>query len=302
MALSKIVENSITDGVVSSAKLKDFSAAVDLNGVELILDADQDTSITADTDDRIDFKIAGVEHISLSNSSGDTIIKPMVDGKDIVFQQYDGNKILEINDGNFVAISGAAAGPGELRIYEDTDLGTNYTGFKAGNLTASVAYTLPLADGTSGQALTTNSSGVLSWTTMSANTPSSADGQALGSATLEWSDLFLADASTIQFGADQDTTLTHVADTGLLLNSTRQLQFGDSGTYIHQSADGVLDLVSDTEIEINATTIDINGNVEISGTLAQVGVATTAIPVQCGTNNQMRYNRNCRRLLLFANI
>ena len=39
MALSKILENSITDGVVSSAKLKDFAAAVDLNGVELILDA-----------------------------------------------------------------------------------------------------------------------------------------------------------------------------------------------------------------------------------------------------------------------
>ena len=43
MALSKILENSITDGVVSAAKLKDFAAAVDLNGVELILDADQDT-------------------------------------------------------------------------------------------------------------------------------------------------------------------------------------------------------------------------------------------------------------------
>ena len=48
MALSKILENSITDGVISAAKLKDFAAAVDLNGVELILDADQDTSITAD--------------------------------------------------------------------------------------------------------------------------------------------------------------------------------------------------------------------------------------------------------------
>jgi hypothetical protein len=55
------------------------------------------------------------------------------------------------------------------------------------------------------------------------------------------------------------------------LNSSRQLQFGDSGTYIHQSADGVLDLVSDTEIEINATTIDINGNVEISGDLTVSG-------------------------------
>ena len=59
------------------------------------------------------------------------------------------------------------------------------------------------------------------------------------------------------------------------MNSSRQLQFGDSGTHISQSADGGLDLVSDTEIEINATTIDINGDVEISGTTAQVGVSTS---------------------------
>ena len=38
-----------------------------------------------------------------------------------------------------------------------------------------------------------------------------------------------------------------------------------------KSADGVLDLVSDTEIEINATTIDMNGNVDISGTLTVGG-------------------------------
>ena len=76
MALSKIIENSLIDEAVSSVKLKDFSVRfVDLNGVELVLDADADTSITADTDDRIDFKIAGVEHFSFSNSSGDTIIK-----------------------------------------------------------------------------------------------------------------------------------------------------------------------------------------------------------------------------------
>ena len=84
-----------------------------------------------------------------------------------------------------------------------------------------------------------------------------------------------SDAAVLGFGADTDVTLTHVADTALLLNSSRQLQFGDSGTHISQSADGVLDLVSDTEIEINATTIDINGNVEISGTTAQVGVSTS---------------------------
>tara|TARA_R100001015_G_C4635042_1_gene203235 strand:+ start:6683 stop:10222 length:3540 start_codon:yes stop_codon:yes gene_type:complete len=52
------------------------------------------------------------------------------------------------------------------------------------------------------------------------------------------------------------------------ISSTNHLRFGDSGTYIHQSADGVLDLVSDNEIEINATTIDMNGAVDISGNLS----------------------------------
>ena len=61
MALSKILENSIANGAVAASKLKDFTAAVDLNGVELILDADQDTSITADTDDQIDIKISGAD-------------------------------------------------------------------------------------------------------------------------------------------------------------------------------------------------------------------------------------------------
>ena len=32
------------------------TGAVDLNGGELILDVDADTSITSDTDDRIDFR------------------------------------------------------------------------------------------------------------------------------------------------------------------------------------------------------------------------------------------------------
>jgi len=161
----------------------------------------------------------------------------MVDAKDIIFQQYDGNKLFEINDGNFVSVGGNSAAGGEIRIYEDTDLGTNYTGFKAGNLTSSVAYQLPLTDAaSSGQALTSNSSGVLSWSTISANTPTSANGQALGSAALEWSDLFLADGAVINFGADQDTNITHVADTGLTTN--RDFTVGDD-LFI---SGGVLDL------------------------------------------------------------
>ena len=120
--------------------------------------------------------------------------------------------------------------------------------------------------------------GALTGTNVTASTaflPDASDGASLGTSSLEFSDLFLADGAVINLGDDQDVTLTHVADTGVLLNSTNQLQFGDSGTYIHQSADGVLDLVSDTEIEINATTVDINGAVDVSGNTAVGGTLTS---------------------------
>jgi hypothetical protein len=262
MALSKILANSITDGAVTSAKLADFAAAVDLNGVELLLDADADTSITADTDDRIDFKIAGVEHISLSNSSGDTVIKPMVDGKDIIFQQYDANKIFEINDGNYVAVHGAAAGPGEIRIYEDTDHGSHYTGFKAGNNTASLSYVLPLADGSANTHLTTNGSGTLSWAAPTF-VPASADGSALGSASLEFSDLYLADSSVIYFGADQDITLTHNHNAGLTLNGilvTTGLTIGSAA--ITEAELEILDGLAATTAELAV----IDGDTSATGT------------------------------------
>ena len=154
------------------------------------------------------------------------------------------------------------AGTDELQITAagiDTNGGT-VTGTTITGATALVGGTV---SGTTGTFSSTVQGTVITATTGFA--PDASDGAYLGTASLQFADLFLADGAVVNLGDDQDVTLTHVADTGVLLNSTRQLQFGDSGTYIHQSADGVLDLVSDTEIEINATTIDINGAVDISG-------------------------------------
>ena len=41
-------------------------SGVDLNGTELVLDADADTSITADTDDQIDIRIAGADDFKIT--------------------------------------------------------------------------------------------------------------------------------------------------------------------------------------------------------------------------------------------
>ena len=154
-------------------------------------------------------------------------------------------------------------------IFEGSTADAYETTLTVTDPTADRTLTLPNATGTVAVSDSDIAFGTL--TVNTAAVPDASDGATLGSASAEWSDLYLADGGIIYFGDDQDVTLTHVADTGLLLSSTDQLQFGDSGTYIFQSADGVLDLVSDTEIEINATTIDINGNVEISGDLTVSG-------------------------------
>ena len=81
-------------------------------------------------------------------------------------------------------------------------------------------------------------------------------------------------------GDDNEVTLTHVADTGILLNGANVIQLRDSAINIGSPADGDLDINADDEIELNSTLIDINGNVEISGTAVTTGVHTfTAVPV-----------------------
>ena len=82
------------------------------------------------------------------------------------------------------------------------------------------------------------------------------------------------DGHIIKFGADNDVSLTHVADTGLLLNSTMQLQFNDASQNINAPSATVLDINATDEIELNATAVDLNGTLDVSGTLTQTGVAT----------------------------
>ena len=107
--------------------------------------------------------------------------------------------------------------------------------------------------------------------------PDAQDGAALGTTSLQFSDLFLADGAVIGMGDDNEVTLTHVADTGILLNSDNVIQLRDSAINIGSPADGDLDINADDEVEINSTLIDVNGNLDVSGTLAQAGVATFAL-------------------------
>jgi hypothetical protein len=107
----------------------------------------------------------GATDLELNTNSGSSSSK-------IVITDAAGGDVTVTPDttGSFI-IAGNSTQGGTLKLYEDSDTGTNYAGFRAGNLTEDTLYTLPLADaGTSGDALTSNASGVLSWTTMSGGT------------------------------------------------------------------------------------------------------------------------------------
>ena len=99
---------------------------------------------------------------------------------DNAFARFDSTtgKLLQNSTGATLSDTGAAVFTGALdvlgnstagsniKLYEDTDNGTNYVSFKAPDtIAANVTWTLPAADGTSAQVLSTNGSGTLSWAT-----------------------------------------------------------------------------------------------------------------------------------------
>ena len=65
---------------------------------------------------------------------------------------------------------------------------------------------------------------------------------------------------------DEDNDYFKFSDE-ILMNSTEKILFGDTGTFIHQSSDGVLTITSDT-------TVDINGAVVFDGALTGITALT----------------------------
>ena len=114
------------------------------------------------------------------------------------------------------------------------------TANEGGPITKMLGTSLPLGDGTAGTDITVTFDGETS------------DG------VLKW----MEDEDYFEFSDD------------ILVASTEKLQFRDTAIYINSSTDGQLDLVADTEIQIAATTIDMNGALDLSGNLTTTGLIT----------------------------
>ena len=183
------------------------TAGHDLDGNELILDADADTSITADTDDQIDIKIAGADDFQFTANTFTAQAGSTIAAQALTATTVTASGIVKTDDTTEATSTtdGSLQTDGGLSVAKDAVFGDDVK--------------------------------------------------------------LLSDSAVLSFGADSDTTLTHTDGTGLTLNSTNKLLFRDTGLYINSSTDGQLDLVADTEIQIAATTIDINGAIAMDGAI-----------------------------------
>ena len=138
---------------ISSAGVYSIATTDDSNDSGAItLDTVDKITLDSDTADQgIVYADGATELMSITNSSSDVIFKPLVDAKDIIIQQYDGNEVARFADNR------------RLYLYDE---GGEYLSSSGSALTIAsggVAWELPTADGSANQVLKTDGSGNLDW-------------------------------------------------------------------------------------------------------------------------------------------
>jgi len=94
------------------------TAGHDLDGNELILDADADTSITADTDDQIDFRIAGADDFTMTANAFNVLTGSHATFADSANAKFGtGNDMLVYHDGTNSYITNSQ---GALKVATET--------------------------------------------------------------------------------------------------------------------------------------------------------------------------------------
>ena len=94
------------DGGVEIDNFTINGTEIDLSSGDLTVDVAGDITLDADGGD-LKFADGGTDVLGISNSSSDVVIKPLVDAKDIIFQQYDGTEVARIEDNATFNVSSA---------------------------------------------------------------------------------------------------------------------------------------------------------------------------------------------------
>ena len=147
--------SAVFDGGVAIDNITIDGTEIDLSSGDLSVDVAGDIILDAGGGD-LKFAVAGTEILSVTNSSSDVIIKPIVDAKDIIFQQRDGTEVARIEDnGTFnvvtdkLAINGTAvtSTAAELNILDGVTATASELNLLDGGTSVGSSITVADADG-----------------------------------------------------------------------------------------------------------------------------------------------------------
>jgi len=183
-----------------------------------------------------------------STASGTGDVVGPASSTDNAFARFDSTtgKLIQNSTGATLSDTGAAVFTGaldvlgnstagsNLKLYEDTDNGTNFVSLKAPNtIAADVTFTLPSADGTNTQVLQTNGSGVLSF--VAAGGASAATPTALGTVYGK------TDAVSVTFlGYQAGNSATGVNNTAVGYQAGKGVTSGANSVYIGSECGGAI--------------------------------------------------------------
>ena len=150
------VFSSITaNGGVTVDNINIDGTEIDLSSGDLTVDVAGNIDLDADGG-TIKISDGGTELLNITNSSSDVVIKPVVDGKDIIFQQRDGTEVARIEDnGTFnvvtdkFAINGTAvtSTAAELNILDDATVNASELNKLDGDTSNDSSITVADSDG-----------------------------------------------------------------------------------------------------------------------------------------------------------
>jgi len=260
---------TLSGKTLTAPKFVDLGFIADANGNEiLILD-------TVDT---------AVPYLQLSNNT--TGLNPVLTGAG---ETNTGIDFLASGTGAFRFL-GNVTQAGEIRLFEDTTDGTNYSAFKVGIQSADLTYTLPTAyAAVTGYVLASTDAGVLSWAAAGGSSTWNGVTNPTGSQTLTFDD---AELNAWTVSSDTETFHTITANsltTGKIFSIASSSL--TSGTFIDLAITGTGGLTNQKGLNIslsgaNGTGAQTTYGAYLSnthtGTSTNVGLYATA---SGGTNN-----------------
>lgn len=225
------VFSSITaNGGVTVDNINIDGTEIDLSSGDLTVDVAGNIDLDADGG-TIKVSDGGTELLNITNSSSDVVIKPVVDGKDIIFQQRDGTEVARIEDnGTFNVVTdkfaingtavtstaaelnildGATATASELNLLDgDTSVGSSITVADSDGIIVNDAGTMKTIPASAVKTYAT--AGATSGTVTSVATGNGLTGGTItSSGTLSLKNSFLASNGTVSTG----TTTSFTAST-----------------------------------------------------------------------------------------